>query len=537
MAVEIEQQTYVMIPLDRIVSKLPVRRLSMAGVARLQESMRWAGFLENYPLTLAPLENGDYELIDGNHRCEAAKGLGITHIPCIINSNLSEAERYTLALQSNNAAETVVPSTLVTYAEFIWKRLGETDEQGKQKYTQADVAQMMGWGRDSVKNYAALQKICPEAWEIVGTTFEGVVPSDGEEAVLSNGTTVPVFTERMLRSILPLTATQQIELVAELVSNPNFSKGKLKTLAENYHARNQMTDYALKQLGSLGEPYTTHLIDEIESGGYDADWKQETHPKLQKLLATLHDEWEQKNSIQLIHGDFYEEVKKIADGSIDLILTDPPFGIANEREFDLEGRGNRSQDFGEWDKHEAATEFRSLFFTWANEWARILRPHGTGYTFASYRYVSYLRDALQEAGLHVHVMVTWHKKNPGPQIVHTTYRSSCEHLLFFTKGRGEHTFHWQGENEMHDYIEWPICQSPERVTDAKGQTLHPTQKPAKLLEHFIKISSNRGDTIFDGFAGVGSTGAAAKTLKRKFIGIEQDPAFFAAMQRRLADAE
>ena len=155
---------------------------------------------------------------------------------------------------------------------------------------------------------------------------------DSQEGVNGNVHNVN-FSEGLLRYILDLTPEQQTELIRDLATNPNFSKGKFKSLAENYHARNQMKTYALEQLGTLGEPYTTNLTDEIDSGGYDADWKQETHPKLQKLINTLKDEWQQKNSIQLIHGDFYEEVKNIADGSIDLVLTDPPFNIATEREF------------------------------------------------------------------------------------------------------------------------------------------------------------------------------------------------------------
>jgi site-specific DNA-methyltransferase (adenine-specific)/modification methylase len=533
MAVNIETTSFVVIPLEKIVSRLSVRRISTSGVARLQESMKWAGFLENYPLTVVPLGDGTYQLIDGNHRYEAAKGLGLVSVPCVIKTELTEAELYQMAMQSNSAAETVVSSNLVTYAEFIWARLEEVDDQEKKKYTQSDVGKMLGWDRASVRDYAALKKICLEAWQMIGATFEKSAPIE-ENQVAPADVATAAFTERLLRSILDLESQQQTELVTSLITNPNFSKGKFKTLAENYHARNQMKEYALGQIGTLGEPYTTNLADEIDSGGYDTDWKQEVHPKLQKLINTLKEEWQNKNSIQLTHGDFYEEVKKIADGSIDLVLTDPPFNIATEREFNLDGRNNRSQDFGEWDKHEAETEFRSLFFTWATEWERILRDQGSGYAFCSYRYVSYLKEALEEAGLRVHVMVTWHKKNPGPQIEHVTFRSSCEHLLFFTKGKSGHSFHWQGENEMHDFIEWPICSGSERLSDAKGNTLHPTQKPAKLLAHFIEISSNRGDTVFDGFSGVGSTGAASKELKRKFIGIEKDPTYFAAMQRRLA---
>jgi site-specific DNA-methyltransferase (adenine-specific) len=65
-------------------------------------------------------------------------------------------------------------------------------------------------------------------------------------------------------------------------------------------------------------------------------------------------------------------------------------------------------------------------------------------------------------------------------------------------------------------------------------TLHPTQKPITVLTPLIEAFSNRGDVVLDGFAGVGSTGAAAQALGRKFIGVEQNEVFFHAMQRRLA---
>jgi DNA modification methylase len=71
------------------------------------------------------------------------------------------------------------------------------------------------------------------------------------------------------------------------------------------------------------------------------------------------------------------------------------------------------------------------------------------------------------------------------------------------------------------------------VSDAKGQTLHPTQKPEQVLRHLMQISSNRGDTVFDGFAGTFSTAKVARDLGRKFIGIEKEKAFYDAAVRRL----
>ncbi len=60
------------------------------------------------------------------------------------------------------------------------------------------------------KDYADLKKIAEEAWCIIGTTFESLVSVNNEDAVSSSGTTVPTFTERLLRSILPLTIMDSI---------------------------------------------------------------------------------------------------------------------------------------------------------------------------------------------------------------------------------------------------------------------------------------------------------------------------------------
>jgi hypothetical protein len=68
---------------------------------------------------------------------------------------------------------------------------------------------MLGWDKDSVKNYAALRKIDKRAWDIIGTTFEKTVLNDKNDAVLPEGTTV-LFTERLLRSILPLLQWYQL---------------------------------------------------------------------------------------------------------------------------------------------------------------------------------------------------------------------------------------------------------------------------------------------------------------------------------------
>lgn len=536
---DVEQQTYVMIPLDKIVKKLSVRKISKSGKNRILKSMQKSGFLNNYPLIVIALPDKTYLLIDGNHRLEVARELGVELVPCVIKTGLTELEQYKLALDSNNAAETIVPSTLVTFAEFIWDRTVNG-------YTHEEVGKILGWGTDKVDKYNALRQIDSKAWAIIPPTFDESVDTD-EECVGGSKPPTVGFTEGLLRSILDLTPEQQLELV-QAFAHPNedkrISKGKFKTQAENYKARNDASKYACEQLGNLGETYTNKLIEAIYSGAYDDEWKASQdakkatygkHPKLDKLIQSLQGEWEQKNSIHLKQGDFYKLVKEVGNASIDLILTDPPYNIANKREFTMAGRSNISQDFGQWDKYDRH-EFIALFDIWASEWKRILRDNGCGYVFTSDIYISYLRSALEKASLCVKSAIVWHKTNPPTQFIKTTFRSTVEYLLFFTKSESEYTFNWLGDKEeMHNFLESGVCGGNERLSNAKGNTLHPTQKPEQILRHLIEISSNRGDMVFDGFAGVGSSGKAAKDLGRKFIGFEQDEVFFKAMQRRLGD--
>jgi modification methylase len=79
-----------------------------------------------------------------------------------------------------------------------------------------------------------------------------------------------------------------------------------------------------------------------------------------------------------------------------------------------------------------------------------------------------------------------------------------------------------------------LCTGEERIKDAAGQKAHPTQKPEALLHRVILSSSRPGEVVLDPFFGVGTTGAAAKRLGRRFIGIEREPAYAAFARERIA---
>ncbi|WP_163460348.1 DNA-methyltransferase, partial [Escherichia coli] len=75
-----------------------------------------------------------------------------------------------------------------------------------------------------------------------------------------------------------------------------------------------------------------------------------------------------------------------------------------------------------------------------------------------------------------------------------------------------------------------LCTGDERLKDGAGRKLHPTQKPEALIARVLLSSSKSGDVVLDPFFGSGTTGAVAKRLGRRFIGIERDPAYAAAAE-------
>src|SRR5437762_7067452 len=81
---------------------------------------------------------------------------------------------------------------------------------------------------------------------------------------------------------------------------------------------------------------------------------------------------------------------------------------------------------------------------------------------------------------------------------------------------------------------FPICSGPERLKDAAGRKAHPTQKPEALLHRLLLASTNPGDLVLDPFFGTGTTGAVARRLGRRWLGIERDPDYAAAARERIA---
>ena len=521
--------SFPLLALDTITARLAIRPLKPSGVERLKAKIDKIGYKASFPITVQPTTNG-YELIDGNHRVEAARALGIDALPAIIlPERLDDLDAKRMARQANEASETLVPTTFVDDAEFIWREA----DSGR---TQEQIAGVLGWSREKVRNYTVLRKIAPDAWGVIGTTFEQMVPTDEEEVVPSFGTTVP-FTERLLRSILSLTATQQYDLVSALASG-KITKGDFSKRAKLYQGRNEITAWLRSALPDLGADWFTGPDADIAKGVYDSDWTGQPGKRLTRLVEAITDEWQRKVGINLYHDDFLHVALTLPAGSVDLILTDPPYGISAYQGITKVGNqlvaANFDGDDDTWDSADPEA-FQAQLRKWVDAWARLLRPGGALVAFTDKVLISDLWRMCKDAGLVPKNTIVWLKSNPHPAaLARRNLISATEFMLWAVKPGEPYTFNSSSQWNLHNMIEAPLCAGAERVKDEHGETLHPTQKPLAVLSPLIEVLSNRGDMVLDGFAGTGSAGVAAQALGRKFIGVEQNAAFFAAMQRRLA---
>ena len=226
--------------------------------------------------------------------------------------------------------------------------------------------------------------------------------------------------------------------------------------------------------------------------------------------------------IAIACGDSKVLIKNIKSHSIDLILTDPPYNIAkySTGNIDLPNRSPLNNDIANWDKEVFSPE------EWVDEFVRILKPKGNLFIFTTYNQIGKWHSCLDDRFDTTQFMI-WHKTNPAPKVFKAGFLNSCE--MIFCCWNKNHYWNFLSQREMHNFIETPICMSPERIKEPK----HPAQKPVAVLKKIITIACKKNGLIFDPFMGVGSTGVASIETNNRFIGFEINKDYYNAAKKRL----
>ena len=159
-----------------------------------------------------------------------------------------------------------------------------------------------------------------------------------------------------------------------------------------------------------------------------------------------------------------------------------------------------------------------------------MKDGSSGYLFCGDDFVSYINRIVEKVGFNFRKVIHWHKTNPFPAIyTRKMFANSVELIVHFSKG-SPNTWNHKHVNEMHNFIQTPICMGKER-------SKHKTQKPLKVCVPYLEISSNPGDLVLDPFMGSGTTAVASKKLNRDFIGFELSEEYIEITKERLAAVE
>jgi DNA modification methylase len=236
------------------------------------------------------------------------------------------------------------------------------------------------------------------------------------------------------------------------------------------------------------------------------------------------DEWE---GVRLHCADGLTVLASLADASVDCIVTDPPYcsgGVSEASRTQAPGQGLRSENvrrFG-WFTGDNMTTAGLLFLIRevAFESCRVVKPSGSLVVFCDWRMVPTLAPAIESAGLRYQNEIVWNKGSLG---LGTGFRGQQEKALHFT----------YGSPEYHAADVGNVITLPRIGKDRE----HQTQKPTKLLRDIIRVVCPPGGTVFDPFAGSGSTGVAALAEGRRAILVERDPGHYATALKRLRQAD
>jgi len=230
----------------------------------------------------------------------------------------------------------------------------------------------------------------------------------------------------------------------------------------------------------------------------------------------------EENNIYMM--DCIEGMKDISDGSIDLLLTDPPYNVSNKTKIIRNGgkfgkAKTLDMDFGDWDKGIIKWE------DYIDEFVRLLKPNGVLIMWYDRLLLGSVGVYLQDTyNFQVRHIGSWVKSNPAPQARKVKWQTGTEMFLVATKNKGTGHHYNFGLGQSPDYY----------IHSVSYPHIHPTQKPLDVIKWQVLYWSFEGDLVLDPFLGSGTTAVACKQLGRKYIGFENNKEYFDKANIRLS---
>jgi modification methylase len=231
--------------------------------------------------------------------------------------------------------------------------------------------------------------------------------------------------------------------------------------------------------------------------------------------------------------------------SVDLVFADPPYNLQLEGELSRPDQSRVDAVDDDWDKFASFASYDTFTRDWLSAARRVMKPDATIFIIGSYHNIFRVGAIMQDLGFWILNDIVWRKANPMPNFRGRRFTNAHETLIWASRSADAkaYTFNYEalkaGNEDCQVRSDWffPICTGAERLKDAAGRKTHPTQKPEALLHRVLVSTTKPGDVVLDPFFGTGTTGAAAKRLRRAFVGVERDEGYIRAAEARIAAIE
>jgi site-specific DNA-methyltransferase (adenine-specific) len=454
-----------------------------------------------------------YEIISGHHRHAAAAKAGLKGVPCWIVEMNDDAAYMALAT-SNNQGE-LAPLEIGLHAlECVGRdekrgrgkkgglaehaaKIGKSKQYLSQLVAAAEVAKassQLDTLLDKSQHLYAIHAATPALWHvIVPHMVNGWTVADTEHWVSK----VNEFAEpEGCGKWLPLLA-----IVERFLATKEFSPQTVRQLAAERSAILDLiysNDEKIEQAGQSAELWESEVDRWLaeNAGGKSWDVRELVAYRLQieqRLNKCGPNQW--------LQGNWRDHVGSIKDGSIAVVLTDPPYGMDYQSNYRLDTRKAKKHDKIE---NDAAGEGPAEL----SECVQVLMPKLADdshvFVFTNWRNEDAMRTALSDAGLVVKGSLVWVKNNTGMGDLKGAFAPKHERIIHAVKGL---PILFEREADVLEY---------DRVNTDR----HPTEKPVNLLARLIEITTVEGQRVADPFGGVGSTCEAAESLGRNYWGCE-----------------
>lgn len=247
----------------------------------------------------------------------------------------------------------------------------------------------------------------------------------------------------------------------------------------------------------------------------------------------------------ILKGDCVARMSALPDRSVDAIFADPPYNLQLGGDLTRPDQSKVDAVDDDWDRFESFQAYDAFTRAWLLAARRVLKPTGSIWVIGSYHNIFRVGAMMQDLGFWLLNDVVWRKTNPMPNFRGRRFQNAHETLIWAARDQEAkgYTFNYDAMKAANDDLQmrsdwlFPICSGSERLKDADGHKVHPTQKPEALIARILLSSTRPGDVVLDPFFGTGTTGAVAKRLGRRFVGIERDAGYIAAAEARIAAIE